>query len=134
MSGGDGGNIPLSRTPSAPLSRASLLDRGFPGVLLSIHPDPNPPYALDVGSIPSFRQTTKEGRLDPLCCLVSHARFELASNVPCKPCNYCISASGVSFLTGEFSDFSDHYFYICVGLYVSGWVYRFPDARSRQTE
>ena len=66
--------------------------------------------------------------------LVSHARFELASNVPCKPCNYCISASGVSFLTGEFSDFSDHYFYICVGLYVSRWVYRFPDARSRQTE
>ena len=64
--GGDGGNIPLSRTPSAPLSRASLLDRGFPGVLLSIHPDPNPPYALDVGSIPSFHQTTKEGPMDPL--------------------------------------------------------------------
>jgi hypothetical protein len=66
--------------------------------------------------------------------MVSHARFELSSKVPCKPCNYCISASDASFLTGEFSDFSDHFFYICVGLYVSGWVYRFPDARSRQTE
>ena len=41
--GGNGGSIPPSRTPLAPLSRALLLDCGFPGVLLSIlHPDSNP--------------------------------------------------------------------------------------------
>ena len=42
-------------------------------------PDTNPPYALDVGSIPSFRQTTKEGPLDPLCCLVETVGIEPTS-------------------------------------------------------
>ena len=41
--GRNGGSIPPSRTPLAPLSRASLLDCGFPGVFLSIlHSDSNP--------------------------------------------------------------------------------------------
>ena len=31
---------------------------------------------LDVGSIPSFHQTTKEGPLDPLCCLVDERVVE----------------------------------------------------------
>lgn len=66
LAGGDGGRIPLSRTPSAPLchkesshalrgsllvtnSRASLLDCGFPGVHLSLHPDTNPLCCLGRG-------------------------------------------------------------------------------------
>ena len=34
---------------------------------------------LNVGSIPSFHQTTKEGPLDPLCCLVETVGIEPTS-------------------------------------------------------
>ncbi len=56
------------------------LDRGFPGVFSSYTRIRTRLAVLDAGSTPSFyHQTTKEGPMDPLCCLVEMAGVEPAS-------------------------------------------------------
>ena len=64
-----GGRIPLSRIFDRQHGACGVLDCGFPGVCLIIHPDPNPFCGRGFNSI-IFHQTTKEGHTDPLCCLV----------------------------------------------------------------
>ena len=47
-----GGRIPPSMIFDRQHGACGVLDCGFPGVCLTIHPDPNP--FADVGSTPSF--------------------------------------------------------------------------------
>ena len=80
-----------------------VLDCGFPGVFSSYTRIRTHLAVLDVGSTPSFyHQTTKEGPMDPLCCLVEMAGVEPGSkywifNVSENPADsFADSAAGLS--------------------------------------
>ena len=94
-----------------------VLDRGFPGVFSTLHPDPNPPYALDVGSIPSYSSDNKRGSAGP--SLLSGELREIRTLV--QKWLYALQIlhpeNHTYFSSFSFSDFSHLNFYFCVGLY-----------------
>ena len=92
------GNIPPSRTPSAPPQRSSILDCGFPGGSLIIRPDPNPTLSDKLTSrVDSLFAPREKGHLAPFQwsrCTESLLRTAVFSTV--SEFMYSISSSFLS--------------------------------------